>query len=76
MEDKSSQDEAEDPRVSHAWTFIQLLGAISLALICVVLIQFEAFQSATGAKILPPLLFLSGLLFYRVYRKLWKLRQP
>jgi hypothetical protein len=75
MEDKSSQDDTEEPRVTHFWTFIQLVGAISLALICVVLIQFEAFQSATGAKILPPLLFLSGLLFYRASRNLRKPRK-
>ena len=49
---------------------LDMFAGILILVICAFLFKFEAFHSSMGAKVFPPLLFLSGYFFYRAYKRL------
>lgn len=49
---------------------VQFIAALLFLAVCLFLFKFEAFHSSQGAKIFPPLLFLSGFFFYKAYQQI------
>ncbi|MFM2366427.1 MAG: hypothetical protein RIR95_1035 [Pseudomonadota bacterium] len=71
MDDKEPLASSErQRRPQYLNSALYAIAGLLILAVCFFLFRFEAFHSSQGGKVFPPLLFLSGVFFYRAYKRI------